>query len=106
MNRLLLFAGSAAAVVLILFLLERRKAIDLGAAVGSAVVDLAAGGVLGIGDAIGLPRTDQIECERAIAEGRTWDASFACQAGTFIKSIFSAQDSTPPNPRRGATWAW
>lgn len=51
--------------------------------------EAASGAVLGIGDAVGLQRTDMSECERAIAEGRTWDASFACPAGTFIKSLWN-----------------
>lgn len=49
--------------------------------------DAASGVVLGIGDALGVPRTDMTECERAIAEGRTLDASFACPAGTFVGSL-------------------
>jgi hypothetical protein len=64
-----------------------------GEAIGSAAVEVAggvtAGVAYGIGDAIGVPRTDETECERAIREGRTWDASFACPAGTFIGSLWS-----------------
>jgi hypothetical protein len=41
--------------------------------------------VLAIGEAVGIPQTSTSECERAMAEGRTWDASFACPATTFIK---------------------
>ena len=44
--------------------------------------------VLSVGDAVGIPRTNETECQRAIREGRTWDASFACPAGTFLKSLF------------------
>lgn len=44
--------------------------------------------VLSVGDAVGIPRTDETECQKALREGRTWDASFACDAGTFIKSMF------------------
>lgn len=44
--------------------------------------------VLSVGDVLGVPRTNETECQRAIREGRTWDASFACPAGTFIKSLF------------------
>lgn len=40
------------------------------------------------GELLGIPRTDETECEKALREGRTWDASFACPAGTFIGSIF------------------
>lgn len=41
-----------------------------------------------VGDAVGVPRTNETECERALREGRTWDASFACPAGKFIGSFF------------------
>lgn len=68
--------------------LKSRTATDWGAAVGSGVVNAGAGVVLGIGDAVGVPRTDMTECQRALAEGRKWDASFACPAGTFIGSFF------------------
>lgn len=61
----------------------------IGQAIGGAAVDAAAGAVVGIGQAVGIPATNQTECQRAIAEGRTWDASFACPAGTFIKHVFS-----------------
>lgn len=53
-------------------------------AVGDGVADIA----IGTGAVLGIPATNMTECEKAIAEGRTWDASFACPAGTFIKSIF------------------
>lgn len=85
-----------AAAVAAVYLVTRaaRAAADLGpvgigAAVGGAVVDAGAGVVLGIGDAVGLPRTQMTECERAMAEGRTWDASFVCPASTFLKYLAS-----------------
>jgi hypothetical protein len=65
---------------------------DLGEDAGGVVIDLVdgviAGGAKGIGDIVGVPRTNKTACELALAEGRTWDASFACSAGTFIKSFF------------------
>jgi hypothetical protein len=61
----------------------------VGEAAVSTIVGAGTGVVLGAGEAVGIPRTSQTECERAIAEGRTWDASFACPAGTWIKSLFN-----------------
>lgn len=56
-------------------------------------VDLITGTVsgvtVGIGEAVGIPETNMTECEKAQKEGRTWDASFACPVGTFVKGIFS-----------------
>ncbi len=66
---------------------------DTASAAAGAVVDLAdnviGGTVTGIGQAVGIPKTNMNECERAKAEGRTWDASFACPAGDFIKYVWS-----------------
>lgn len=72
----------------VLLLLVKKNPAGVGAAVGEAAVDLAGGAVAGaaegIGDWFGVPRTNETECEKAMREGRYWDASFACPAGTFI----------------------
>ncbi|WP_444632764.1 hypothetical protein [Cupriavidus oxalaticus] len=89
--KLLLAAGAIAAIA---FVVKKNGGLQ-GAAAGAAsalvgaVGDAASGAVLGIGDALGVPRTDMTECERAIAEGRTWDASFACPASNFLQSLFA-----------------
>jgi len=63
----------------------------VGGAVGGAVIDLAdglvSGGALAIGDKVGIPRTNLTKCQQAIAEGRTWDASFDCPALDFLGYI-------------------
>ncbi|HEY6093820.1 MAG TPA: hypothetical protein VIU93_02595 [Gallionellaceae bacterium] len=46
------------------------------------------GTVVGLGELLAVPQTSKTECEKAIAEGRTLDASFACPAGKFVKSLF------------------
>lgn len=85
--------GTAVAVAAVYLITKAARAaadlgpVGLGAAVGAGVVNTAAGGVLGIGDAVGLPRTDMTECERAMAEGRTWDASFICPAPVFLNYL-------------------
>lgn len=84
-------AALAAAVLgaVALYMLKKKGVTNVAAGAVGVLGDAAAGAVIGIGDQIGIPRTDQTECEKAIAEGRTWDASFACPAGTFLKSVFS-----------------
>ena len=80
------------AVGLLVFIVSRGGLAGAGKSIGAA----AAGGVLGavdgvvvgIGGALGVPETSESECDRAIREGRTWDASFACPAGRFLRSIF------------------
>lgn len=62
--------------------------ISNGAGVVAGVVDTGVSApVYAIGDALGLPRTTETECERAKREGRTWDASFACPAGDFLSYL-------------------
>lgn len=65
---------------------------SIGQSVGSAAVDalggVVTGAVVGTGALFGVPETSMNECDRARAEGRTWDASFACPAGDFLKYVF------------------
>jgi hypothetical protein len=58
-------------------------------AVINAAGDVIGGTVVGIGEQIGIPSTDQNKCQADIAAGDTWNASFDCPAGTFIKSVFT-----------------
>ena len=82
--------GAIAAALLWVYVTGPRQA---GAAIASGAIDLADGviseTVNTVGEAVGIPRTNQTECERAKAEGRTWDASFACPAGDFIRYLWS-----------------
>lgn len=76
------------AVLAALAFVAVRGAKETGQQIGGAVVDLAdgvVGGVVqGAGQIVGIPPTNQTECERAKAEGSTWRASFACPAGDFL----------------------
>lgn len=100
-----LLAGLAVAGLVALWLFTRKGAAEAtGAAVGAAVVEAGAGLVLGAGDAIGLPRTDAELCRRALAEGRTWDASFVCSAGDWLGSLM--RDPPGPNSTGGASGSW
>lgn len=86
----------AGGVVLAAFIYASTRpkgwAADLAWTAGGTAVDMAdgliSGAVTGLGGLVGIPRTDMTECEKALAEGRTWDASFACPAKTFIGSFF------------------
>lgn len=69
-------------------------ATELGVTLGGAAVDAGAGVVLGVGDAIGIPRTEQGACQRALAAGDWWDASFACPAGDFMGAVFGGDNNT------------
>lgn len=88
----LLVLGAIGAAVLVAAYVAVKGPTEAAATATTTVIHAAGqvgtGIVLGVGDAVGLPRTDLTECEKALAEGRTWDASFKCPAGTFIKSFF------------------
>lgn len=66
---------------------------DWSQAAGAGIVDIvgnvAAGAVVEVGKGVGIPATNQTECQRAKAEGRTWDASFACPAGEFLSYLWN-----------------
>lgn len=86
-----LVAGAAVAAVLAV--LAMRGARGTGESIGSAAVDLVdgtvGGVVVGIGERVGIPATNLTACERAKAEGRTLDASFACPAKDFLSYLWS-----------------
>lgn len=88
----LLIAGGLLAVAVLLVVKKNTQggvAVAVGTAAGQAVVDAGAGVVLGLGDSLGLPRTNLTACEQAKADGRTWDASFACPTGDFLSYLWS-----------------
>lgn len=63
----------------------------------SAAGNAATGTVLGIGDAVGIPRTSESQCSADLAAGRLWDASFSCPAGRFLgEGVFGwGEDESP-----------
>lgn len=62
----------------------------VGANIGRGAVNAGAGVIQGIGDAVGIPRTNPSQCEADIQAGRWWDASFSCPAGTFVSRGWNA----------------
>lgn len=98
MKKTYLMAGVAVAVAAGYVIWKARSASgsmahDLGYAVGTAVFNVADGAlsgvVFGVGDAIGVPRTDMTKCEQDRAAGRTWDASFSCPAKDFLSYLWN-----------------
>ncbi len=84
--------ATLAGIGIVLAVYIGKNAKSAGQAVGGAAVDLVdgvlTGTINGIGETVGVPVTNLTECERAKIEGRTWDASFACPAGDFLKYVF------------------
>jgi hypothetical protein len=92
-NVSLVLGGAVAAGLLYMWARGPAKAAqDVGQAVGGAVVGavdgVLSGVVIGGGQVIGVPKTSMTKCQKAMAEGRTWDASFDCPAGTWLKYLW------------------
>lgn len=88
------------AVLIGFYFLSTRAGQELVAKVTSAAVDAAdnaaAGVVLGVGDAIGVPRTNRQLCQIAIDSDNWLDATKYCT----LSELFAWQKSTyiPPDP--------
>lgn len=82
--------GGAAGVALYIIKKGSLEAAAQGAVAGvvgqagSVVIGGAEGVILGLGDAIGLPRTDLTKCQQAMKAGDNWRASYECDASTFL----------------------
>lgn len=63
------------------------------AAVVGAVGNAAVGTVKGLGSLVGIPDTNMTQCQRDLAAGDYWNASFSCPAGTFLGSAYDAGKS-------------
>ncbi|AMP00153.1 hypothetical protein CAter10_2507 [Collimonas arenae] len=85
----LLIAAAAVAYLL----LKKNAIASVAAGAVNAAGQVATGTVLGVGDALGVPRTNQTQCQQDIAAGKTWDASFSCPAGDFLSYLTSSQPS-------------
>jgi len=60
----------------------------------------ATGAVVGVGEALGIPATNVNQCAADRAAGRTWEASFSCDAATFARYLAGA-DVDIPEPATG-----
>lgn len=78
----------AAGAVVAGLLLAGKNAGKIGDGLGSAAVDMVdgviSGGVLTIGDKIGIDRTNISQGQAELAAGDYWNASFHLPAGEFI----------------------
>lgn len=101
MNRdTMIQVGVLLALALAGYLVVRKLGVQgiASGAVGAAA-NAASGTVLGVGDVLGIPRTDAEKCAAAKREGRTFDASKYCTAGNFIGYLFGADEpAVEPRP--------
>lgn len=84
-------AGGAVAAALAYVYFKGAKGV--GSTLVTGAVDLADGviseSIFTVGEVVGVPRTNMNKCEQAKAEGRTWDASFDCPAGDFLRYLWN-----------------
>lgn len=85
-----MIAGAAVGVALLWAMSKGAK--GTGQAIGGAAVDLVDGAVSGAvitaGEAVGIPATNQTQCQLDQAAGDTWAASFSCPAKDFLTYLF------------------
>lgn len=98
-----------AVVAAALYYVAKKGVAGATAGVVKAAGDAAGGVVVGIGQVLGIPATDETACEKAKREGRRLDASFYCTAGDFLGwswegLIRSEGASTAPAPDTSTTW--
>lgn len=71
---------------------------DAGSAAGQVVGGAVVGGVKGISEGLGIPDTNQSQCDQAIAAGNKWDASLYCPASRFLSWILGGSGSAGSAP--------
>jgi hypothetical protein len=108
MKKIALYSGAAlAAGLLVYLLLTKKPGQGMAAAAGEGIVGGAvdfAGGVVsggsralggfveGIGSVLGVPVTNQTQCQKDLAAGNHWAASFSCPASDFIGNVFGSNN--------------
>lgn len=80
--------------VLAYILVKKQPGQSFASAAGSgavtAVTDATAGVVTGLGQLVGIPLTSQSQCDKDLAVGDSWAASFSCPASRFVGSVFNS----------------
>jgi len=87
-NQFIIVAAGAAVAYFVLRGGIRGVAADVGAAPFELTNGLFSGIATGAGGLVGVPATNATQCDRDLAAGRTWDASFSCPAKRWLGSLF------------------
>jgi len=89
-EKLLWIGGAAALVVFFGPQIMRWLSEKVGAAAAGIPIQAATGLVLGVGDAVGLPRTDVDKCQAHVDAGEWGSASVYCPTGTYLYEVGGA----------------
>ena len=87
-EKFILYGGIGLALAAVVYVVLRGfggVAKDVTRAATDVVIGGASGVVVGVGEAVGIPETNDNACSLALREGRTLDASFLCPAGRWIR---------------------
>lgn len=68
--------------------IARKTGETAGEAAAGVVIDGATGAIIGVGKAVGVPKTNIDVCQQDIARGDLWRASFDCPATTFLEALW------------------
>lgn len=80
---------------------------DVSKGAANVVSGAATGAVKGVANIAGIPDTNMDACKKAIADGRLWDASFACPAADFLAAGGSAFFAWfQPKARSNQQYVW
>lgn len=98
MKRAMLYGVAAIAGIGVVVVMARKVQMPtvggIAGGLASGAVEAAnaafVGGVKGIGSVLGIPDTSMTQCQKDLAAGRTWDASFSCPATDYIGSFFNS----------------
>lgn len=90
----LIIAGVAVAGVALYVMSKRKPGETMGGTAGRVLVDTASdagvGVVKAIGAQVGIPDTNLSQCEKDLAAGDYWAASFSCPAGKFVSGVYGS----------------
>lgn len=101
-NAGLIAGASLAGLALIWWATRAGNAAKLAQGATRVAGEVAGGVVKGVGEIVGIPDTDQTQCQRDLAAGNYWDASFSCPAGDFARGLVYGSTSVSTSAKADA----
>lgn len=90
-NTLYVYGGAAAVgLALIWWATRAGNAAKLAQGTVRVAGEAATGVVKGAAEMVGIPDTNMTQCQRDLAAGNLWDASFSCPASDYLAGVFGS----------------
>ncbi len=86
----LIGAAALAGLGLIWWVTRPGNAAKLAQGAVGLAGEAATGTVIGLGKAVGVPETNQAQCQKDLAAGAWWAASFSCPASDYLGAAYGA----------------